>query len=180
MTSWALLRWTLGRHRCPRGHPAPTFLFADLAGFTALTAQRGDDAAATVAGEFRRTMCALSRRHGAFEVKSLGDGMMIWSPDAGRATALAAAVVAEVGTRDDLLPVRVGVHTGPAVTRGCDWYGHAVNVAARLATEACPNEALVSAATREAALGRPLPRLDRPRDLALRGLERPVAAWRLV
>jgi hypothetical protein len=30
--------------------------------------------------------------------------------------------------------------------RGCDWYGSAVNVAARLAAQAEPNEALVSAA----------------------------------
>jgi hypothetical protein len=45
-------------------------------------------------------------------------------------------------TRADLLPVRVGVYTGPAVMQGCDWYGSAVNVAARLAAQAEPNEAL--------------------------------------
>src|SRR4051812_39425700 len=168
------------RRRCPRRHPAPTFLFADLAGYTALTERRGDHAAAAVASEFRRTMSDLVRRHGAFEVKSLGDGMMVWAADAGAATALAANVVAEVGTRPDLLPVRVGVHTGPAVARGCDWYGNAVNVAARLASEARPNEALVSAATREACCGRLERRLESPRALSLRGLERPVATFRLV
>jgi class 3 adenylate cyclase len=42
--------------------------------------------------------------------------------------------------------VRVGVHTGPAVMRDCDWYGSAVNLAALLAA-AEPNEALVSSAT---------------------------------
>ena len=41
-------------------HPAPTFVFADLAGYTALTDERGDEAAARVAREFRRTMCELS------------------------------------------------------------------------------------------------------------------------
>jgi class 3 adenylate cyclase len=50
---------------------------------------------------------------------------------------------------------------------------------ARLAAEASPNEALVSGDTRAAACGPLAPRLERPRDLALRGLERPVAAWRL-
>jgi adenylate cyclase len=94
-------------------------VFADLAGYTALTEERGDEAAARVAREFR-TMCALSREHGAWQVKSMGDGVTIWSPDAGQAIALAARTVEDVGTRPDLLPVRAGVHTGPAVMRGCD------------------------------------------------------------
>ena len=94
------------------GHPSPTFVFADLVGYTALTEERGDEAAARVAREFRRTMSALSRDHGAWQVKSMGDGVMIWAPDAAQAVALAAQAVEEVGTRPDLLPVRVGVHTG--------------------------------------------------------------------
>ena len=138
------------RRRWMRRHPAPTFVFADLVGYTALTEERGDAAAAALAREFRRTMSALSRHHGAWQVKSMGDGVMIWAPDAREAVALAAQAVEEVGARDDLLPVRVGVHTGPAVMRGCDWYGSAVNVAARLAAEAEPNQALVSAATHAA------------------------------
>ena len=135
-------------------HPAPTFVFADLVGYTSLTEQRGDDAAARVAHDFWRAMSALCREHGARQVKAMGDGAMIWAPDAGRAVTLAASAVHELGTRDDLLPVRVGVHTGPAVMRGGDWYGGAVNLAARLAAAAEPNQALVSGATR------PPPRRD--------------------
>jgi adenylate cyclase len=173
------VRWATSRRRWMRRHPAPTFVFADLAGYTALTEDRGDEAAARVAREFRRTMCALSREHGAWQVKSMGDGVMIWSPDAGQAVALAAQTVEDVGTRPDLLPVRVGVHTGPAVMRGCDWYGSAVNVAARLADQAEPNEALISAATRAAVGGRGTWALADRRELALRGVARPVSAWRL-
>jgi adenylate cyclase len=169
---------TRRRRRMGR-HPAPTFVFADLSGYTALTEERGDEAAAGVAREFRRTMCALSREHGARQVKSMADGVMIWAPDACAAVALAARAVGEVGTRTDLLPVRVGVHTGPAVMRGCDWYGSAVNVAARLAKEAEPGEALVSAATRAAAPSSPTLALGARRELTLRGVERPIAAWRV-
>ena len=93
--------------------------------------------------------------------------------------ALAADAVDRVGSRADLLPLRVGVHTGAAVMRGCDWYGGAVNVAARLAAEAAPNEALVSAATREAAGGAGTPPLAARRELALRGVARPISAWRV-
>jgi len=164
------------RHRMQR-HPAPTFVFADLAGYTALTDQRGDQAAAEVAGEFRRVMCLLARDHGATQVKSMGDGVMIWAPDAAGAVSLAAHTVQTIGTRSDLLPVRVGVHTGPAVMRGCEWYGTAVNVAARLASAAEPNEALISDATNLAAEGKLDVSLSAPRELALRGVDRPVAAW---
>jgi adenylate cyclase len=167
------------RRRRMRRHPAPTFVFADLAGYTALTEERGDEAAAKLAREFRRTMCALSREHGATQVKSMGDGVMIWAPDPADAIALAARAVDEIGTRADLLPVRVGVHTGPAVMRGCDWYGSAVNVAARLARQAEPNEALVSAATRAAAGHRLPAAIDDHREISLRGVSDAVAAWRL-
>jgi adenylate cyclase len=172
------IAWATRKRRRMQSHPAPTFVFADLVGYTALTEQRGDQAAARVAREFRRTMSELSRDHGAWQVKSMGDGVMIWAPDAGKAVALAARTVEEVGTRADLLPVRVGVHTGPAVMRGCDWYGSAVNLAARLADEAEPNEALISAATRAAVAGGTEALADR-QELSLRGVGQPVSAWRL-
>jgi class 3 adenylate cyclase len=63
--------------------------------------------------------------------------------------------------------------------RGCDWYGGTVNVAARLAAEAEPNQALVSGTTRAAARGKLEHELRARSDLPLRGLERPVPAWRL-
>lgn len=174
-----IVRSATRRRRWMRRHPAPTFVFADLAGYTALTEDRGDEAAARIAREFRRTMCALSREHGAWQVKSMGDGVMIWSPDAAHAVALAAHTIEDVGTRPDLLPVRVGVHTGAAVMRGCDWYGSAVNLAARLADQAEPNEALISAATRAAVGGRDARSLADRRELALRGVGQPVSVWRL-
>jgi len=161
-----------------RRQPAPTFVFADLVGYTTLTEQEGNEVAARVARDFRSKMGTLSRDHGAWRVKSMGDGVMIWAPKAADAVALAAATIEQVGSHPDLLPVRVGVHTGPAVMQGCDWYGSAVNVAARLASEARPNEALVSAATREAAQDGDAALADR-RELTLRGVARPVSAWTL-
>ena len=160
-----------------RSHLTPTFVFVDLAGYTTLTEMRGDHAAACVADEFQHTMGGLCREHGAWKVKSMGDGVMIWAPDAARALALAADTLQQVGARVDLLPVRIGVHSGPAVMRGWDWYGSTVNVAARLSSEAGPNEALVSATARAAVSGDLLRSLGRRRQLRLRGVERPVVAW---
>ncbi len=160
-------------------HPAPTFVFADLVGYTALTELRGDDAAARIAHEFWQAMSMLCRRHGARQVKAMGDGAMIWAPDAAQAVVLATTTIEELGTRDDLLPVRVGVHTGPAVMRGGDWYGGAVNLAARLATAAEPNQVLISGATLAATrTARNLPARSR-RELKLAGVDRPTVAWAL-
>ena len=162
-----------------RRHRAPTFVFADLAGYTALTEARGDDAAAELARLFRRAMRSLARKHGGWQVKSMGDGVMIWTPDAAAAVELATETVREIGTAPHLLPVRVGVHTGPAVMSGLDWYGSTVNVAARLAGHAEPNQALVSGATVQAAMNG----LSRPpkarREVLLHGVEQPIVAWRL-
>ena len=167
------------RLRSMARHPAPTFVFADLVGYTALTQRRGDDAAARVAHDFWRAMSGLCRQYGARQVKALGDGAMIWAPDAARAVTLATSAVEQVGTRGDLLPVRVGVHTGSAVMRGGDWYGGAVNLAARLAAAAEPNQVLVSAATRAAAkVDRNWPARTR-RELALAGIDCPTVAWAL-
>ena len=78
-------------------HPTPTFLFADLVGYTTLAERCGDEAAMQVAREFRRVMSLLSREHGACHVKSMGDGAMIWVPDATQAVALAGRTLIEVG-----------------------------------------------------------------------------------
>jgi class 3 adenylate cyclase len=59
--------------------------------------------------------------------------------------------------------------------RVCDWYGATVNVAARLASEAAPNEAFVRAATRDAARDADAPALSARGELPLRGVGRPVA-----
>jgi adenylate cyclase len=166
------------RRRYARAGGSSTFVFADLVGYTALTEARGSQAAARVAHEFQRAMDALGRDHRAPRIKRLGDGVMILAPDPAAAIALAARAVCEVGTRPDLLPVRVGVHTGPAVRLGSDWYGSAVNIASRLASAAQPNEALVSSSTSAATYELP-EQLGARRQFLLRGVERPVAAWTL-
>src|ERR1700749_1239677 len=139
------------RHRQFARNPAPTFVFADLVGYGSFTEQRGDEAAMRMAQEFGRVMRILSHEHDAWHVKSMGDGAMICVPDATRAVALAKRMLAEVGRNPGLLPVRIGAHPGPAVLHDGDWYGSAVNVAARLVSIARPNEALVSDTTRDAA-----------------------------
>lgn len=64
----------------------------------------------------------------------------------------------EVGESHGLPSVRVGMHTGEAVEREGDFYGAAVNVAARVSAIAGGSQVLLSEATREAA--GPLPEVE--------------------
>jgi adenylate cyclase len=131
--------------------PAHTFVFADLAGFTAMTESHGDDYAADVAEQFCAGIRSLLGSHSAEEVKTLGDEVMIHVSDAGQALRLAECAVGELGARHGALAVGIGMHSGPAVQRHRDWFGGAVNIAARVAAEAHADEVLLTAATLSAA-----------------------------
>jgi adenylate cyclase len=130
---------------------AHTFLFADLVGYTALTDEQGDERAAGVALEFQRRARELADRHGAEAVKTLGDAVMLRCPEAAGGIRLGLGLVEELASDPGLPPVRVGVHAGSAVARDGDWFGHGVNVAARLCSVAAGGEVLVSEAAWEAA-----------------------------
>jgi adenylate cyclase len=128
-----------------------TFLFADLAGFTALTEAHGDEEAANFAADFFACVRDLLPKYGAEEVKTIGDAVMVRCSHAEAAVELGLAIAEEVGKRSRFPIVRVGMHTGPAAERSGDWYGSAVNVAARISGIAAGNEVLVTDSTREAA-----------------------------
>jgi adenylate cyclase len=130
-----------------------TFLFADLAGFTAMTEAHGDEVAADAVGDFCRGVRRLLPEFEAEEIKSIGDAVMVRVPEASPAVELAVRLIGEVGTRHGSLAVRVGAHTGPAVHREGDWFGAAVNLAARVAGAAERGELLMTEATRTAAAG---------------------------
>jgi adenylate cyclase len=128
-----------------------TFLFADLVGFTALAELHGDDVAADVAVRFGAEAARLATEHGARLVKSLGDAVMIRSDDAADAVLLGTRLHEALATIPGMPPVHVGMHTGRAVERGGDWFGAAVNLAARVSDAARGGELLVTEATVAAA-----------------------------
>lgn len=128
-----------------------TFLFADLVGFTALADLEGDDRALEVVLALQRRVRELLPDHGAEQVKSIGDGFMIRCGDPRSAIRLGLRLVDGLDDDEGFPPLRVGIHTGPALSNDGDWYGRTVNVAARLCAVAPGGEVMVSEATREAA-----------------------------
>jgi len=128
-----------------------TFLFADLAGFTALTEAMGDQEAADLAGRFGSEVEERLPEYKAEAIKSIGDALMIRSERAEDAVKLGFELVHEVGGQHFVPTVRVGMDTGEAVARGGDWFGATVNLAARVSGIAAGDEVLLTEATRAAA-----------------------------
>jgi class 3 adenylate cyclase len=129
----------------------PTFLFADLVGFTAFTEREGDEAAADLALDFAATAARAAGDHGARVVKCLGDAVLLHVGRAADAVELGLHVNSEWHGGGGLPRVHAGAHTGPAVERGGDWFGAAVNLAARVCCSARAGELLVTEATAAAA-----------------------------
>src|SRR4051812_48740813 len=126
---------------------AATFVFADIAGFTALTEAHGDEQAATLAADFCDAVKAELPASQGTHVKSIGDALMLRIPDPGDAILLGLRIAGDL-MRDHGAPaVRVGLHHGPAIERGGDYFGAAVNLAARVSAAAAGGEVLLTAHT---------------------------------
>lgn len=126
-------------------------VFADLAGFTALTEAHGDRRAVGVIEEFSRSARELLHAYDAEQVKAIGDALMLRGTEAAQAVRLGVRLVDEVGAQHGFPGVRVGIHTGPAIRREDDYFGATVNLAARVADAANAGELLLTGATRDAA-----------------------------
>ena len=127
-----------------------TFVYADLAGFTAFTEAHGDRLAADSAADFWSGVRGLLDARDAEEVKTIGDAVIIRAPDAATGIGLGVEIIDQIGRRHGALGVRVGVHTGTAVERDGEWFGAAVNLCSRIAGAAKPGEVLLSASTKHA------------------------------
>jgi adenylate cyclase len=124
-----------------------TFLFADIAGFTALTEAHGDEEAASLAADFCDAVKAELPAAGAAHVKSIGDALMLRVPDPGPAILLGLRITRELMASHGAPAVRVGLHHGPAVERDGDYFGATVNLAARVSGVATGGEVLLTAQT---------------------------------
>jgi adenylate cyclase len=153
-----------------------TFLFADLVGFTALTDAEGDERAAAVGAALQARVRVVAADHDAEVVKAMGDAAMVRCCDPAAGIRFALRLVEEVDSDPALPPIRVGVHSGSAISQDGDWYGRSVNVAARLCSVAAGGEVLVSESTLDAANEMPRLTVGERRLHWLKNVTEPVAA----
>lgn len=126
---------------------AATFLFADIAGFTALTEAHGDEAAIELVVSFSEAVEAQLPRIMGAHVKTIGDALMLRVPEPADAVRLGLWITHDA-MRDQGSPaVRVGLHHGHAIERNGDYFGASVNLAARVSSAAAGGEVLVTGQT---------------------------------
>lgn len=156
-----------------------TFLFADLGGYTALTEAHGDEQAADVAASFCAIIRPLLAAYQAEEIKVVGDAVMVRVPQASDGILLARDILRQAGARHGALTVHIGMNTGPAVNRDGDWFGAAVNLAARVAAKAAAGETLLTETTRAAATDLPDLNLEERGATRFKNIAEPVGLYAL-
>jgi adenylate cyclase len=123
--------------------------FADLAGYTRLTEEAGEDEAVDIIERFVEAV-ANTLPEDARIIKTIGDEVMIVASDAG--ALLDWAVGFQALQQERPLP-RIGIHQGLTLYRDGDYYGREVNLAARVGARAAGGEVLVTRPLIEAAGG---------------------------
>jgi len=144
--------------------------FADLVSYTRLSQRLEERALALLVDRFEtRAADAVAAASGRV-VKTLGDEVLFVADTAPRAIEIG-LTLAETMADDDLLPdVRVGIASGPVISRMGDVFGRTVNLASRLTSMAEPGGVLLDEATARVVEGEPNFELDYTRTRAVRGL----------
>jgi adenylate cyclase len=181
-----------------------TLLFADMVGFTDLSETLEPEELAEVLDEYLREMSAVLVTHGGTLDNYIGDGVMavFGAPErAEEADQAWSAVQAGLAMRDRArelaarlrgrgvpadLQVRVGINAGYCtlgvfgsdLLRAYKVVGFAVNMAARLQSEAAPGTVLCG--FRTYALVRDRVHAEAREPLTIKGSARPVEAWEIL
>jgi adenylate cyclase len=153
------------------GQMRVSIAFADLAGYTRLTEEHGDEQAVDTVERFveivERTLPIDAR-----VIKTLGDEVMVVGADPVALTSWAVDLGAELPEGSPA--PRIGIHNGAALYRDGDYYGREVNRAARVVARAAGGEVLVTRAVVDAASGTGDLRFELIGEIGLKGFSEPT------
>jgi class 3 adenylate cyclase len=125
-----------------------TLMFTDVVDSTVINQLLGDRAWLEILREHDRLITTAAESHGGEVVKRMGDGSMLAFPSARRAVSCAVEIrsniAAAMGGLDPPIRIRMGLHLGEPLRDADDFFGSAVNFAARVSAAAGPGEILVS------------------------------------
>jgi adenylate cyclase len=164
----------IGIQEAQPDHP-PAISFLDLVGYTRLTEERGDEAAAQTAMSLADVVREASGAHRGRPVKWLGDGVMFHFRDPDGAVTASLEMVERLPA-EGLPPAHVGIAAGPIIARDGDYFGRTVNTAARIAAYAGPGQVLVTDEVVHHDLGRT--RFEDIGEVLLKGLSKPLTLHR--
>jgi class 3 adenylate cyclase len=128
-----------------------TLMFTDIKASTEMYERLGDSRAYAVVQDHFRVMTGVIRAREGAVVKTIGDAVMASFP-ASRDAAAAAREIQEAFARSSIrglrVEVKIGLHRGPVIAvtsnRALDFFGRAVNVAARVQGESSAGEVLAT------------------------------------
>ncbi|HTP78626.1 MAG TPA: nickel-binding protein [Rhizomicrobium sp.] len=160
-----------------------TVMFTDIVGSTGLTEQLGDDAAMDVVEAHDRVVREALAAAGGRQVKHTGDGIMSVFNSASSAIRCAMKIQQDIARFSAEHPtlafqVRIGAAAGEPVERQHDFFGAAVQLAARLCAHAEPQQILISGTVADLCIGKSLPIADAG-TVTLKGFAEPVRAHRI-
>ena len=159
-------------------------MFTDMVGFTS-AAQRHEALALDLLQEQEGIVRAVVREHQGQEVKSTGDGFLIEFASGLRAAECAVDVQTRLHARNsarDLPPIRlrIGLHIGDVEVRDSDIFGDAVNVAARVLSEAEPEGIVLTEQVAHLLKNRLSYPIESLGSKGLKGVDHPVPVFRIV
>lgn len=152
------------------GQVTVTLCFIDLTGFTRYTEEEGDLEALDVIENFIETVEETLPPEATI-VKTIGDEVMVVSPDAAALTEWAVELLRRLPERPQ---PRVGIHFGEAVYRDGDYFGGQVNLTHRVTGRALAGEVLVTDRVCEAIAGRESLTLEPIGQASLKGFPVPT------
>jgi class 3 adenylate cyclase len=152
-----------------------TIAFTDIEDSLQLNAFLGDRRWMEVLHAHRGLVTRAASEYGGMVVKEQGDGFMLAFASARRAVGCAQAIERAVAEtfRDPGSPIRVriGLHVGEAVRESDDFFGHAVNYAARIASSAAGGEVVVSYLVHDLLAQTGDVEFGEPREIQLKGID---------
>ena len=169
----AVESFLLGRERsvAQAGTPTRTLLFTDLESSATLTQTLGDAKAQEVLHSHNAAVRTALEAHGGEEVKHTGDGIFAAFGSA------VAAVQAALQIQRDLagaeVRVRIGLNAGEPIAEEGDYFGAAVQLAARVCDRAEPGQVLVPQVVRDLCRGKTF-HFDDQGEATLKGFPEPV------
>jgi adenylate cyclase len=161
----------LDENTAEEGRMRVAIAFADLAGYTRLTEEEGEEQAV---GAVERFVEAIEQTLpiDARVIKTLGDEAMIVGADPVSLTDWAVGLGGSLPEGSP--PPRIGIHHGAALYRDGDYYGREVNRAARVVARAAGGEVLVTRSVVDQAAGLDGLRFELIGGVVLKGFTEPT------
>lgn len=174
-------RWRKSNSAVAQAQGIVVIMFTDLVGSTQMTHDHGDLGAQQVVRAHNAIVRnALAQFHGE-EVKHTGDGIMASFANAPNSLRAAIRIQREISSHNSANPqlpvrVRIGLNAGDAVREEDDFFGQAVQLAARICDKADESEIYITPSVQELCVSHAF-ELSEAGRYALKGIDEPVTAY---